>query len=418
MVLLQVVVMPSEGEAKDDTKVGAKAGLWVMSILGRDRPGLIRDLLDGPAAKGVNILDLDQRVMQGIFDMSVVVDFSNATSTPQELEAWFEEAAPGLGVEVKLMPMDQYRGRRRTQKNLYVVTILAKDRVGMVRDIGALAAQENINIERATLTTRGELISIELIMDFADCDPRTCWENLRRGCEKLGLDVVVQEFGKAKKLKRLIVFDMDMTIVDFEVINKLASSAGVGDQVKSITERAMNGEMDFKESLRQRVRLLKGMPVSTLEAIAEDLRLTPGSEELLHHLKDLGYKIALISGGFTYFTDILKGRLGFDYTFANQLEIKDGFLTGEIQGEIIDAEAKGRIVNLLAEKEGISSDCIVAVGDGANDCLMIQNAGLGVAFNAKEILKKVSDGSLSRENLIGLLNVLGIAEPGLNARDI
>jgi phosphoserine phosphatase len=299
-----------------------------------------------------------------------------------------------------------------------VVTILAKDRVGMVRDIGALAAQENINIERATLTTRGELISIELIMDFADCDPRTCWENLRRGCEKLGLDVVVQEFGKAKKLKRLIVFDMDMTIVDFEVINKLASSAGVGDQVKSITERAMNGEMDFKESLRQRVRLLKGMPVSTLEAIAEDLRLTPGSEELLHHLKDLGYKIALISGGFTYFTDILKGRLGFDYTFANQLEIKDGFLTGEIQGEIIDAEAKGRIVNLLAEKEGISSDCIVAVGDGANDCLMIQNAGLGVAFNAKEILKKVSDGSLSRENLIGLLNVLGIAEPGLNARDI
>lgn len=152
--------------------------------------------------------------------------------------------------------------------------------------------------------------------------------------------------------------------------------------------------------------------MSTLEAIANDLQLTPGSEELIHHLKQLGYKIALISGGFTYFTNVLKERLGFDYTFANELEIKDGVLTGEIKGDIIDAEAKGGIVYRLAELERISPDSIVAVGDGANDCLMIKNAGLGVAFNAKEILKKVSDGTISRENLLGLLNVLGIADKG------
>lgn len=182
------------------------------------------------------------------------------------------------------------------------------------------------------------------------------------------------------------------------------------EQVKAITDRAMNGEMDFKESLCQRVRLLKGMPLSTLQEIAADLQLTPGSEELIHHLKQVGYKIALISGGFTFFTDVLKERLGFDYAFANDLEIKDGVLTGEIKGEIIDAEAKGRIIYDLAEREKISPDNIVAVGDGANDCLMIKNAGLGVAFNAKEVLKKVSDGSLSRENLLGLLNVLGLAE--------
>jgi phosphoserine phosphatase len=249
-------------------------------------------------------------------------------------------------------------------------------------------------------------------MDFTDHDEEGCRALLRSNCESLGLDLVVQRLDKFQKEKRLIVFDMDMTIVDFETINRLASVVGATEEVRTITEKAMNGEMEFSEALRQRVRLLKGMPLSSLEEIARDLTLTPGSAELIHHLKEVGYKIALISGGFTYFTDVLKERLGFDYTFANELEIKDGVLTGEVKGQIIDAKEKGNIVNELARREGISPDNIVAVGDGANDCLMIQNAGLGVAFNAKEILKKVSDGSLSSNNLIGLLNVLGIADKG------
>jgi phosphoserine phosphatase len=384
--------------------------LWVISFIGRDRPGLICDILEEPANKNVNIVDMDQRVMQGIFVMSVVADFSSALIAPKELEAWFLENSSSLGITVGLLPMEQYRGRRRSKKSLYVVTILAKDRVGIIRDVAEIAAKAKINIERASVTARGELISIEFLMDFSDCDIQSCKDYLKKECERLGLDVFIQELERSRKEKRLIVFDMDMTIVDFEIINKLAGFVGVDAEVKSITEMAMNGEMDFKESLRQRVRLLKGTPISTLEEIARDLQLTPGSEELIHHLKELGYKIALISGGFTYFTDVLKERLGFDYTFANELEIKDGFLTGEIRGDIIDAEAKGRIIYHLAELERISPDNIVAVGDGANDCLMIKNAGLGVAFNAKEILKKISDGSLSRENLLGLLNVLGIAE--------
>jgi len=378
--------------------------------LGRDRPGLIRDILQEPAQQKVNIVDMDQRVMQGIFIMSVVADFGAARVTAQELEAWFRGESGRLGIEINFLPLEQYRGRRRSKKSMYVVTILAKDRVGIIMDVASIAAANNINIERASVTARGELISIEFLMDFADCDEENCKEIVKRDCERLGLDVVVQDHGTSLKEKRLIVFDMDMTIVDFEIINKLASFVGVDEQVKAITERAMNGEMDFKESLRQRVRLLKGTSTSTLSEIAQDLQLTPGSEELVHHLKHVGYKIALISGGFTYFTDVLKERLGFDYAFANELEIEDGVLTGEIKGEIIDAEAKGRIIYRLAELERISPDNIVAVGDGANDCLMIKNAGLGVAFNAKEILKKVSDGTLSRENLLGLLNVLGLAE--------
>jgi phosphoserine phosphatase len=384
--------------------------LWIASFLGRDRPGLIRDILDEPARQNVNIVDMDQRVIQGIFVMTVVADFSRASISASEMQAWMQRKEEDLGIQFSFLPLGQYRGRRKTKKSLHVVTILAKDRPGIIRDAADVAARNEANIERASVTARGDLISIEFIMDFSECNEDDCKTRLKKDCELLGLDVVIQDLGRSRKEKRLIVFDMDMTIVDFEIINRLAGCAGVDEQVKAITEKAMNGEMDFKESLRQRVRLLKGMPERDLQEIASDLRLTPGSEELIHHLKHVGYKIALISGGFTYFTDVLKEQLGFDYAFANELEIDNGYLTGEIKGDIIDAEAKGGIIYRLAEKENISPDSIVAVGDGANDCLMIKNAGLGVAFNAKEVLKKVSDGSLSRENLLGLLNVLGLAE--------
>jgi phosphoserine phosphatase len=340
----------------------------------------------------------------------VVADFGSSRVSANVLEDWFRENAGSLAVEVTFFSLGQRQGLHPSKKNLHVVTILAKDRVGIIRDVADVAAKNKVNVERSSVTARGDLISIEFLMDFAGGNADDCRRLIKRDCERLGLDVVIQDLCSSLKEKRLIVFDMDMTIVDFEIINRLASFGGVDEQVKAITEMAMNGEMDFKESLRQRVRLLKGMPLATLQEIAADLRLTPGSEELLHHLKHVGYKIALISGGFTYFTDVLKERLGFDYTFANELEIKDGVLTGEIKGDIIDAEAKGRIIFSLAELEKISPDNIVAVGDGANDCLMIKNAGLGVAFNAKEVLKKVSDGALSRENLLGLLNVLGLAE--------
>lgn len=386
--------------------------LWVISVLGKDRPGIIRDLLEAPARMKVNIVDLDQRILQGLFVMSMVVDFGKATATPKELESSLQKLATDLGVEVSFLPLEQYRGKRRGGKNLQVVTILAKDRVGIIYDVASLAAKRGINIEKALVTARGELISIEFVMDFGAVDAERLREELKTKCEKLGLDVVMQDLDKSAKEKRLIVFDMDSTIVDFETINQMAQFAGVDREVEEITERAMNGELDFEEALRSRVRLLKGTPIEALEEIARNIQLTQGSEELIHHLKQVGYKTALISGGFTYFTDILKDRLGFDYTFANVLEIKDGVLTGEIEGEIIDAAAKGRIVNDLSLLERISPDSVVAVGDGANDCLMIQNAGLGVAFNAKDILKKVSDGSLSKENLIGLLNVLGLADKG------
>jgi phosphoserine phosphatase len=199
--------------------------------------------------------------------------------------------------------------------------------------------------------------------------------------------------------------------VDGEVINELAAAAGVGDQVAHITRRAMQGEIDFKDALRERVSMLKGLTVADLERIADGMKLTPGAADLIRTLKAMGFKLALISGGFTFFTDRLKRDLGFDHTFANELVLpKDGVVTGEVAGDIIDMHRKGEILRELAQREGLTTDEVVAVGDGANDQIMIKNAGLGIAFNAKEILKRAADGSLSRENLRGILYALGATE--------
>ena len=242
--------------------------LWVISFTGRDRPGLIRDILKEPARQNVNIVDMDQRVMQGIFVMSVVADFGSARVTATELKTGLQRTPKGWQSRSLFFPLGQARGRRPSKKSLHLVTILAKDRVGIIRDVADVAARNMVNVERASVTARGDLISIEFLMDFAGCDADDCRALIKRDCERLGLDVVIQDLFHSLKEKRLIVFDMDMTIVDFEIINRLASFAGVDEQVKAITEMAMNGEMDFKESLRQRVRLLKGMPLATLQEIA------------------------------------------------------------------------------------------------------------------------------------------------------
>jgi phosphoserine phosphatase len=186
--------------------------------------------------------------------------------------------------------------------------------------------------------------------------------------------------------------------------------AGVGDKVAAITEKGMKGEIDFKRSLRTRVSLLKGLRIKGLEPIVRTLKLTKGSEELILALKEMGFRVALISGGFTYFTDILKKRLGFDYAFGNELGIRNGRLTGRVKGKIIDARRKAEIMDEICKKEGITRDEVVAVGDGSNDRIMLANAGLGIAFNAKEILKKVADGAITRDHMKGVLYCLGITD--------
>jgi phosphoserine phosphatase len=226
--------------------------------------------------------------------------------------------------------------------------------------------------------------------------------------EKYGVDIAVQEETYFRRNRRLIVLDADMTFLQCEVIDELGRLAGVGGEMAKITHQAMNGEMDFKSSLLKRVKLLKGLPQERLHKLSNSLPLTPGAETLVNTLKYLGYKIALVSGGFQFFIDKIKDDYSLDYGFANRLEIKNGRVSGELVGQIIDAEAKEKILISLAEKNGLSLRQVVAVGDGANDIKMLARAGLGIAFNAKPIVQRQARASINQSDLKLILYFLGI----------
>ncbi len=373
-------------------------------VHGEDKPGIVYEISSVLTKHRLNIVDIEQRVLKNMFVMFVVAEETDGINVG-ELKRDLENAEKKMNVKVDIRLLPEVKTEN---KNLYVLTVIGEDRVGIVYAITSILYQLGINIERTTLIARDRLITIEFLIDLKRGNEDVLRKRLKEEVENEGMDVVIQPYELFKRGKRLIVFDMDSTLVDEEVIDKLARVAGVEEEVKELTKKAMNGEIDFKEALRERVKLLKGLPVEVLEKIYSQIKLTDGAKELIKSLKESGYKVALVSGGFTYFTDRLKEELGLDYAFGNELEIKDGKLTGRVKGRIIDAEEKARIIEELAKREGISKENIVAVGDGANDRIMIENAGLGIAFNAKKALKEVADGTLSKNHLIGLAGILGL----------
>jgi phosphoserine phosphatase len=378
--------------------------LIAIAVFGEDKPGIIHAISGVLAENSVNIVDIEQTVIQGLFVMFIVGDVEKCddiVGLKQKLNRKAEE----IGLKIQISPFER---RRLDEKNLYTLTVLGKDRIGIVHAITQILYKHGINIERTSLTARDNLISIEFLVDLRNSDPTVVKKRLKEEVENFGLDIVIRPFSEFKKEKRLIVFDMDSTIVDAEIIVELAKAAGVEDEVEELTKKAMNGEMSFEEALRERVKLLRGLPVQVLEKIYNEIRLTEGAKELIQNLKKSGYKVALVSGGFTYFTEKLKRELELDYAFGNELEMKNGKLTGRLKGKIIDSEEKARIIDELARIEGVSKENVVAVGDGANDKIMIENAGLGIAFNAKEALKEVADGTISKDNLIGLASILNL----------
>ncbi|MFQ6079299.1 MAG: phosphoserine phosphatase SerB, partial [Thermodesulfobacteriota bacterium] len=287
------------------------------------------------------------------------------------------------------------------------------DRPGVVAGISRVLAEGSANIEKIKMIARGEFLAMEILVDIQGGNFVPLRERLLEVANEIGIDIIAQPERMYKKRKKIIVFDMDSTIVDAEIIDEMARFCGMDREVGEITERGMRGEIDFAQSLRERVRCLRGIEVDDLKSLTRSMRLTEGAGELISGLKEMGFKIALISGGFDFFTDVLKERLGFDYAFGNQLETEGGRLTGRVKGRIIDAKRKAEIVDEMCTREGVTREEVVAVGDGANDQIMVANAGLGIAFNAKGVLKKVADGSLTKNHLKGVLYCLGISETDL-----
>ncbi len=394
--------------------------LILISITGMDRPGITSSITQILAEFGVNVLDIGQSVIHDSLSLGMLVEIPADASA---VKAAIQKTIAELNLIVRfesIIANDYQHWVNQQGKARHIVTLLARRITAhQISRLAHIVAENGLNIDKITrLSGRVPLESIgsegQACVEFSLRGPVTDLPTLRRAFMKLAneidVDIAYQEDNVYRRNRRLVAFDMDSTLIQAEVIDELAKRAGVGKEVSAITERAMHGEMDFKESLRQRVALLKGLPESALAEVAATLKLTDGVERLMSTLKRLGYKTAILSGGFTYFGRALQRQFGFDYIFSNDLEIENGIITGKLASEIVDGARKASLLASIAQHEGFSLEQTIAVGDGANDLPMLSIAGLGIAFRAKPIVKESAKQSLNTHGLDGILYLMGLSE--------
>ncbi|NMO23439.1 phosphoserine phosphatase SerB [Pyxidicoccus fallax] len=380
----------------------------LVTVTGKDQPGITSRLTGLLAEAGAELLDVEQVVVHGRLTLCLLVRLPEARGVLKELLF----AARELGVELDFQVMDPPASEpEATGPQRYVVT--AVGRALGARELHAVAArlaEHGANIERITRLTETHLGSVEIHITLPRAQASDALKRslLELSMQATSFDVALQRESLFRRSKRMVVMDMDSTLITIEVIDELARAHGVGEQVAKITERAMHGEMDYDESLRQRVALLAGLDVAVLRRIAANLPLTEGAETLIRVLKRLGFRTAVISGGFSVAAEALKARLGIDHAYSNVLEEQDGKLTGRTVGPIVNARRKAELLESLAQSEGILLDQVIAVGDGANDLLMLERAGLGIAFRAKPRLREAADTSISASGLDAILHLLGL----------
>lgn len=387
-----------------------------------DRPGITSTVTQALAEFNVNVLDIGQSVIHDALSLGMLVQVP-AESDAGTVKRSIQKRIDKLGLTVRFVDIshESYENWVGQQgKARHIVTLLARRVTAhQISRLSRIVADNQLNIDRITrLSGRVPLGSIgsdgQACVEFSLRGPVPDLPALRREfmelANEIDVDIAYQENDVYRRNRRLVAFDMDSTLIQAEVIDELAKRAGVGKQVAEITERAMRGEMDFKDGLRQRVALLKGLPESVLAEVAATVKLTDGLERLMSTLKKLGYKTAILSGGFTYFGRALQRRFGFDYVFANDLEIENGFVTGNINGEIVDGERKATLLASIAQHEGFSLEQTIAIGDGANDLPMLSIAGLGIAFRAKPIVKESAKQSLNTFGLDAILYLMGLSE--------
>lgn len=406
-----------------------KHKIILATIQGEDRPGVTATLASVLAEYDAYILDIGQADIHNNLNLGILFQTTEEKSGDILKELLFSSYE--LGVKIRFRPITDEAYTRWVSlqgKNRYIITIVArKITAQMIASVARISAEQKLNIDDIKRLTgrislnpeeNGPLASVEFSMRGTLEDPALIQKQFIDLASEYSMDISFQRESMYRRTRRLICFDMDSTLIQTEVIDELADRAGVGEQVREITERAMRGELDFIESFRQRVALLKGLDISVMQDIAENLPMTEGVERLMRTLKVVGFKIAILSGGFTFFGNYLKNKFGVDYVYANELEVVDGKLTGRYLGDVVDGKRKAELLRLLAQVEGVDLMQTVAVGDGANDLPMLSTAGLGIAFHAKPKVRENAKQHISNVGLDGLLYFLGYKDSFLDEEAI
>ncbi|KZY37166.1 phosphoserine phosphatase [Alcanivorax sp. HI0083] len=396
----------------------------LIQVSGNDRPGLTAAFTGILARYRLNVLDIGQAVIHDTLSLGILVETPPDAESSSVLKDLLFEAHK-LNINVRFRPIDEDRYEEWVAgqgKDRHIITLLArKITAEQLADVTTTVADNGLNIDSiARLSGR-----VHLEGEALNQDSRACIEISVRGepqdgeamraaflniANERNLDIAFQRDSAYRRNRRLVVFDMDSTLIRSEVIDELATEAGVGEQVADITEQAMRGELDFNESFKARVALLKGLDEGALERVRERIQLTEGAERLISTLRALGYRTAILSGGFTWFGQWLQQLLGIDYVHANELEIENGQVTGRVVGQIVNGQRKADLLKDIATQEGISLEQVIAVGDGANDLPMLGEAGLGIAFRAKPLVKQNAEQAISTLGLDGILYLIGVRD--------